>query len=234
VIPIIRLFQSYFRHPDPERDAELQECLRRNLECPALAELHLLIEPGDTAPEHPLVRAHPVGGRPTFSDFFRLINETVGPRDVTLIANSDVYLDADGVRRAARCLAPWQCYALSRWDVREDGSAVLYDEPRSQDTWMFRGPIRLPAADFPLGKPGCDNRLAYLLETGPYRVFNPSRDVKTFHLHLTGIRNYSDTTDRIPGPYFHPRPDRLYSVPGWAWARATARVRRTLGLPAPP
>lgn len=229
----IRLFQSYFRHSDLARDAELQACLADNLANPALDAVHLLVEPGDMAPEHPRVRAHRVTGRPTFDDFFAVVNAVTGPRDLNVIANSDITLDPESLRLANRTLPAWQCYALSRWEVGPDGPPRLFAEARSQDTWMFRGPIRSVAAPFCLGMPGCDNRLAYLLETGPYRVFNPSRVVRTFHHHTSAVRNYGEA-DCVPGPYYHPPPDRLYSVSAWVWHRASGRVRRALGLPAAP
>ena len=51
----------------------------------------------------------------------------------------------------------------------------------------------------------CDNSIAHLLSVAEYEVKNPSRNLKTFHYHLTNIRNYLDisgqATNVIPPPY---------------------------------
>jgi hypothetical protein len=51
----------------------------------------------------------------------------------------------------------------------------------------------------------CDNSIAHLLSVAEYEVKNPSRNLKTFHYHLTNIRNYLDisgqATEIISPPY---------------------------------
>jgi len=105
--------------------------------------------------------------------------------------------------------------SLTRWDVKADNvfntnnhvdSSVLFDTPDSQDTWIFMGGVpQISGADFTLGKAGCDNSIAYMLEQSGYNVLNPSRTIKTYHLHLTNIRNYTDVVghaiERIQPPY---------------------------------
>lgn len=51
----------------------------------------------------------------------------------------------------------------------------------------------------------CDNAIANRLENAGYNVLNPSKDIRTFHLHNSGIRNYT-SKDRVPPPYklIHP------------------------------
>jgi hypothetical protein len=83
---------------------------------------------------------------------------------------------------------------------------VLFDRADSQDTWIFKGGVnQVSGADFTMGIAGCDNAIAHLLEQHGYNVINPSRTIKTYHLHLTNIRNYTDISgnaiQRIQPPY---------------------------------
>lgn len=51
----------------------------------------------------------------------------------------------------------------------------------------------------------CDNSIAHLLSVAGYEVKNPSRTLKTFHFHITNIRNYTNISGQainvIPPPY---------------------------------
>jgi hypothetical protein len=94
-----------------------------------------------------------------------------------------------------------QCYALSRWDVTNNGN-IHHCTWDSQDAWIFNGTIRDGEYDFLLGKPGCDNRIAAELKTAGYEVLNPSKSIQSFHQHKTGIRNYTRNEDEVvPRPY---------------------------------
>lgn len=144
-------------------------------------------------------------GRPTFSDMFALCE----PRMVNVIANSDIYFDAEGVELLG-VMSMDDCYALSRWNVDEHGNATPYRLRDSQDAWAFCGMPSF-AADFPLGVPGCDNRIAKLFLDAGYSVKNPCRSVKAYHLHNVQWRSYlvnpdgrargGDKIERVPGPY---------------------------------
>jgi len=57
------------------------------------------------------------------------------------------------------------------------------------------------AFDFALGRPGCDNRLAWLLENAGYELFNDPLTVKTYHVHRSQRRSYNNKTDMVKGPW---------------------------------
>jgi len=80
----------------------------------------------------------------------------------------------------------------------------FYNRRDSQDAWIVQGNFKqIPEANFPLGKKGCDNKIAFLLSK-KYIMLNPSRTIRTFHLHLTNVRNYAPhgtKEDLIPPPY---------------------------------
>jgi len=87
--------------------------------------------------------------------------------------------------------------ALSRYDIQSDGSIKLFNEPSSQDTWIFKSPIRIPKnSDFYFGIFGCDNRIAFLLKNKGYILKNLPYDIITIHYHTS---NFKTSTERING-----------------------------------
>ena len=73
-------------------------------------------------------------------------------------------------------LCPFAVLCLSRHDVCEDG-ALQFDShvaTLSQDVWAFRPPLPKVGAQFLMGKPGCDNRIAYEFRKAGMRVNNPA------------------------------------------------------------
>ena len=108
---------------------------------------------------------------------------------------------------------PGEAFALSRWEDLP-GSRGLLDRCDSQDAWIFRGPIKNVSADFTAGIRGCDNRLAAELHKAGYRVSNPSRAIRAFHLHRSGVRHYGHApADAVPPPYLLIDPAELGASP---------------------
>jgi hypothetical protein len=56
------------------------------------------------------------------------------------------------------------------------------------------------AFDFEFGRPGCDNKISYLLNVLGYQVINDPRFIKTYHYHTETARNYT-CKDVLPQPY---------------------------------
>ena len=167
----MNLFLNSYTDKHPERNAELITCLENNMKLDFL-------------------KIHKIEGRPTYRDYFNHINRVTNPNDINIIANSDIYFQELSYDMFAG-LTHDDCYALSRWDVNAEGEAVHYNNSGSQDTWIFRGAIKMvEGATFTQGVAGCDNKIAYLLSEAGYRVTNPSLSIKTYHLHNTNIRHY--------------------------------------------
>ena len=141
--------------------------------------------------------------RPTFNDFFNKIEEKND--SINIISNSDIYFIKSEIEKMYSYLDDDVCLALTRWDILKNEEPKLFDRMDSQDTWVFKGKVKIRLAeDFPMGIPGCDNRLAHELEK-KYNVLNPSRNIKTYHLHLSNKRNYYESDgsvkNRISPPY---------------------------------
>jgi hypothetical protein len=56
------------------------------------------------------------------------------------------------------------------------------------------------AFDFEFGRPGCDNKIAYIFNVLGYEVINDPRFIKTYHYHREVARNYT-CKDVLPQPY---------------------------------
>jgi hypothetical protein len=155
------------------------------------------------------------GERVTYRALFAYANQELPGRRV-IVANADIFFDHTLPRLEDYDLAGW-LLCLSRWDVHTDGTWSLFDFEASQDAWIFQAPIRDVSCDFSLGILGCDNRLAWEAEHAGLRLANPSRSVRAYHLHLTGIRRYR-SSQRLHGPTRGVPPEAL---------EASAIARRT-------
>lgn len=214
---MIRLFTTYYKEV-PERQAEIDFCLQKNIDNPMIDEIYLLVEK-DTNDEYFI----PIGfegvskliiiksiGRPFFYSVIRHINYTFSALHdtgkevdgITIIANSDIYFD-DTIWNAYK-IKKDQCFALTRWDVdSRDDNWLSYHYAAgngSQDAWIFKGPIKVFFnVSFYFGKLGCDNRFAYECARAGYDLLNPSLTIKAHHLHRSNVRHYSE--EKVPGPY---------------------------------
>lgn len=190
---MINLFVNYYEPEDPRRKFEIDHCLSENY-------------------KNPNFHFYAVDGYLTFNDFFELIKEVSTPYDVNIIANADITFD-DSILLAER-ISSGECYALTRWDVKEEG-VEFYNHCDSQDVWIFRGYVKECSADFTMGVCGCDNSLVHILEEAGYYVWNPSLDIKCYHHHESGIRSYVKEGVRvsdikvIPPPYKTLKPKKL-------------------------
>lgn len=204
----MNLFINRYKDKNPVRQQELDKCLGVNLQNPLIKKVYCIIdEEYDVLNNtHEKITFWVYGRRPSYKHFFAAINDYSEEHEVNCIANSDIYFDEDAIRLIEGNICNDECYALSRWDVAMNGAAKHFNRPDSQDVWIFRGKVKhVPGCHIHLGIPGCDNAIAHRLEDAGYMVLNPSKDIRTYHLHNSGVRNYT-TKDRVPPPYklIHP------------------------------
>jgi hypothetical protein len=197
---MVNLYTSFYQDKDAKRQKELLHCLKKNIENPLIDNIFLIVEGEVKLPINGkliIIEAN----RPTYRNFFDLINDTVtSPNNISILANTDIYFN-DTLQLID--LKEKQCIALSRWDKRKDGLR-LHNERYSQDTWIFKGKIRnVRFCDFFMGIPGCDNRIAYELNRAGYRLFNPSNAIQSIHYHQSDLHNYDHNTPKIPKPYLY-------------------------------
>ena len=196
------LIQSRELFGPPDRQAEILECQKRN---EGLFDEY-------THPE----------GRPTFTELFALCK----PDHLNILANSDLYFKLDGAQwltyvfgRYTDAARAQRVFALSRWDVDSEGVEMLWNNGDSQDVWVIYGGPHEIDAPYPMGVPGCDNALIHALRQAGFEVSNPSKTIRSYHLHLSNYRSYLDggtgqgrggvKIERVPPPYGFCPPSEL-------------------------
>jgi hypothetical protein len=194
---MINLFTTYYH--DEKRFAELNTVLQKNENNIFIDKIYLLDETGT------LSSAKQIQNRPTFKEIFDYVNEVTNDNDINIIANSDIYFDEEGLEIIKLLLEKDDCWALTRWDAL---TGQFMGRRDSQDSWLFRGKIKTGNYDFLLGFPGCDNRLAYELQQAGYNLSNPSRTIKTYHLHNGDDRSWHGKPQIRP-PYLLLEPHQL-------------------------
>ena len=191
----MNLFISLYDEKDPARLAELSWCLHRNSNL--FDTIYVLNERKEWIMQEGLecwLGQKFIKTRSHYQDFANYINECTEQNDINIISNSDIYFDE--TLKEAENIKEGECYALCRQGMLENYWAG------SQDTWIFRGKIRKGNYDFPIGYPGCDNKIAFELDKAGYKVTNPMHSIKTHHNHKneTWYEGQNDKY-RLPKPY---------------------------------
>jgi hypothetical protein len=153
------------------RTEEFVECVRRNSANPYVSQITVFVEDQMPAFEaqarfpalaHPKVKLVRYGRRLTYADLFAYANRHIANTKV-IVTNADIFFD-ETLEQLDSERIKGQMICLSRWDEGVDGEPIHYDRPDSQDAWIFEPPLPQFDCNFCLGKPGCDNRLAYEAE----------------------------------------------------------------------
>lgn len=196
----MNLYISHYTDKNPARNAELVQCLRRNIECKEVTRIYAICqdETGCSLLAHPKVTVIIIKSRPTYNVFLQIIRQTTSPNDWNVIANTDIFFDTT-LQQLQRFDKPKLIVALTRWEMNANGSIHFLNRADSQDVWAFKGHPTVNG-DFYMGQPGCDNVIAQRFHEAGYQVINPSRSIKTYHIHLSNVRNYN-ASNRLKPPY---------------------------------
>lgn len=198
------LYTSYFDSKNQDRNNEMLRCLNGNLNNPFIDKVIVLTEV-------PLFVSHEKltvidFKRPTYNDFFEIINSGTDLETINIISNSDIFFN-DSLSSISAINFDNHVVVLSRYDYKS-GKIKLFDEACSQDAWMWQGKMKPVDGNYYLGKPGCDNRIAFEFDKAGYKLSNPSKSIQAIHLHTVDIRSYTQA-DRIVGDYLHVAPSVL-------------------------
>jgi hypothetical protein len=210
------LITSYYTDKDQRRDNELLACLALNLTNQFIHEIILmvgnkwkLIVTYNCSLFDLSSRAKELNDtdRPTYKEAFEsVIDENLDSNNIFIIANSDIVIPESTVVRIRENIKDNEVYCLSRYDITD--KITLLNRRDSQDCWIMNGNTyktlreNKDKFDIQFGKPGCDNRIALLLEETGMKVSNPSFDIVTHHYHNTNVRNYTrKEEDVVKGPY---------------------------------
>jgi hypothetical protein len=235
---IFQIITEYYIPEEASRKEEIDTCFQKNLANTSVDRVVLCVESTGVLPEwvrqHPKVQVHVIPSRPGISKLLALAGKSTSPDTVTCIQNSDIYWEAEDVQLAKAHLQPGECYALTRWDVLPGGEAALHDVIYSQDAWVFRGRIlQVDQLNCKLGMVAVDNVVAYQLHRAGYRVSNPARSIRTYHLHQSGVRQYTDSAGKrivspLPPPHLCLSPHQLGESCELSFAYAQGSIRSRL------
>jgi len=184
----LRLYTSFFIHPDRSRQAEYETCIRGN----SFLEQHVFVDT-DKAEEWvrnnvPTAFIHKQStGIQSFKEMFSCAEDGY----INIVANADILLN-ETIFRLKYFDLENTFLCIGRWEEDPLSKRIFPSMDRgSQDTWVWKNRIRNPESlDFNFGTPGCDNKLAYEMHSQGYKVANPSLDIISVHKHLTNIRSY--------------------------------------------
>jgi len=225
----IYLVLQFFIHSNINRYKEICKCLKFNVQLKYFSKIYLINERkysqkelGLDDNEMKLVEQIIIGVRLKYNTVFVIVKK-LKLEGYIVCCNSDIFFDKTllNLRRTSLSLnAQKSIYMLLRFEyLREKklGYCKLFVHPQtsaprpdSQDAWIIHTNHLPPEEllnhlDFELGWPGCDNKIAFIFSVNGYKCYNEPWKVKTYHYHMTQIRNYS-TKDLIHPPWLHIEP----------------------------
>lgn len=207
--PDIHLVTQYFRvvHGSSieERQREIDEVLRRNIENPHISTIHLMLEEGVEVPQQsPKLRRVFIGKRLTYKTAFDYYNKHLN-NQICVLSNADIYFD-DTLKYLHNinwglgivvCPTRYEHDYQRGYPIRYGEEQDLSKESRwlepwaesvfTQDCWIWRAEsIHVKDCDFGLGITGCDNLIARRLHDSGYTLANCSSYITVNHYdHLS-------------------------------------------------
>ena len=207
----INLLYQFFVHKVTLRAKEIKKCLKFNVQNPHIDKIYLLNERVYTDAELGIksdkIVQIDVKTRLKFVDVFKYINDNkiVG---YNVIINADIFCDVTIENlKYTQMHVDKQAMALLRYEYAHELSESKIFGPRfdSQDTWIIHSNFNPNTQEqkvfnFEFGKPGCDNKFIYLLNILGYQVLNDPALIKTYHIHHSEQRDYTQA-DYIHKPW---------------------------------
>ena len=202
---MIYLITSYYHSPNNERQQELNQCLINNSKNPHIKSVFLLnsqiydLDFIDQECRHKIVQftVNDENKDRLHYDYAIQFTNNYLFGQKCIVSNSDIYFD-ETLTHLDRVDFSSISFALSKYE-----NGVLDERVDSQDSWIFVSPLKVDISQikFKFGISGCDNIFAGIMVKSGYNVFNPSKTIKTHHLHDSGHRTYNEN-DRIVGDYW--------------------------------
>ncbi|WP_341899991.1 hypothetical protein [Synechococcus sp. UW140] len=220
---MIRVFQDFYSPQTLIRKTELSYCWRQNsLSLAGETTNYVRCTANNSSGErdHNDQFLYYNAKRMSFSMWIQMAIQMSRNDDICILLNSDIYLDAAFISQLhAIDLKTLDFLALSRYEIWPN--IELTDNPHlKQDLWAFRFVDSHSSyynelsrrVDFNLGVPGCDNRMSGAAWELGFEILNPSKYLRSFHVHHDYSRNYTET-DRVFGLYYFPNATGLGESP---------------------
>lgn len=192
------LITSLYHEKNEVRRNEYKRCLSKNLVHPLIEEIVIFFDTKNPDPSNNLlqyiqnssVRIEYIEGRPRFKCLCEYANQEYPDRKI-IIANADIYFNE--TLSSIRTVGLEDMFiALTRWDEDKTGKLREFNNEYSQDVWIFKTPVRtLCITEAELGTWTCDAKIGKSIYEAGYKIINPSKEVKSCHVHSSNIRNYT-------------------------------------------
>lgn len=187
MVPVVLVIGAYNETEAPRRQ-EYEYCLTSNLK--VFEAVHVLREDAhtwaDTLAGTAKLHLAEHGHRATFAEYFQYANSNLAGCFV-FVSNADIVVSTPA---AVRTL-PMDHTLLLLSKRQAEAEEIVSTRGLSLDTFAFKAPIRPFPADWYLGRPGCEHRLAYEARRAGMTCRNPARIIICRHYHASGIRHYN-------------------------------------------
>jgi hypothetical protein len=197
---VINLFIEYYISPDVDRQAELDFCLRHNLNNGNIDRVFLFYNENECNIQHEKIFPVKIEGRLRYADFFLYAkNGQFSSPDIFILANSDIHFD-----ETLSLLRKIDLFNNTICLTRYEGERLHRPHKQSQDVWIIGNrnipDLLIQQSGFYLGLPGCDNRIAQVFHENGFNPYNPCGHIKCYHKHASNFRTYR-REDIVHGPY---------------------------------
>lgn len=208
----INLYSTYFISSSQERQQELDFCLIKNLENMYIYNVNIFIE------NNAVDRVRQITNKlglfeknklnlivldkiPSYKDW---LENSKDKDEISVFSNADIYFDQTINRVFGYLRDKNSLICLSRHEII-DNKAMPHKKPKwSQDAWIINS-NQINDIDFlekleiSTGACRCDNKLAYRFAISGWNLYNPFEEIKCYHKHESGIRNYKRKDRSIIG-----------------------------------
>ena len=201
----IHIFTQFFLPPNKLRMREIIFCMKQHVENKNIHKIHLLNEQIYNEKELEWISSRKIiqtniGKRLTFQDVFTYIRSEK-LKGYFVLLNADIFFHKhalDNLRKTS-IHKEKKMMALLRYEYNHEhpSKSELFG-PRfdSQDTWIFHSNTLFSLEhdkvfNFPFGKPGCDNKIIYLMHILGFKVINDPFTICTYHVHSSKLRRYT-------------------------------------------
>ncbi len=209
----VHIFNQFFIPKTDDRYNEIKFCLKQNVDNSEIDYIHLLGERIYTSQELGVDSSKiiqiDIKKRLTFQDVFVYIREN-RLNGYFILLNSDIYFFDSAISNVKKSKFHTEKLfgAILRYDFnfKNPANSKIFG-PRfdSQDVWILHSNFNIPefaeqVFSFEFGKPGCDNKLIYLMLILGYEIINDPKSIQTLHVHKEQTRSYT-IKDAIPEPW---------------------------------
>ena len=201
------LVTQFFIHKKTSRNNEMKYCLKKNTN---VFDKIFLLNEREYSNEEMGVDSEKItqvvtGERMSYKHAIEQIKNS-GLKGYFVVSNSDIFFDEtlENLRRSSISKRK-TVKCLLRYEFMREDKIFLKKMTCSQDSWIFHSNFLpegdLKKTDILLGKPGCDNAIAYIFSKMGFVIQNDPSMIKSYHYHIGSQRDYDNFRDKIPTPY---------------------------------